>query len=137
MTLGLAFLADIMLPEKDDTRLEAPMPYRLLLAMTLSILCALTITGCVPQKPVSPSIFFGNCITPPGPDPCESDMEICRVYQDVITEEYPSAQACRAACNQSAKALGIQYFGRTCGYMVLGGCNLCEQQCLRLYPERQ
>lgn len=104
--------------------------------LTLTICCALT-TGCTSLKPADPDMFYGNCITPPGPDPCESDMDICQVYKDIIIQEHPSAAACRAACIQASVQLGNQYFARSCGYMVLGGANQCEQQCLRMYPEQQ
>ncbi|EHJ49375.1 hypothetical protein DFW101_3377 [Solidesulfovibrio carbinoliphilus subsp. oakridgensis] len=103
-------------------------------ALALAVLCLMA-AGCGPIKPASPSIFFGNCITPPGPDPCDSDMDICRVYQDVIEQQYASAAPCRAACNQAYTNLYAQnYQLRNCGYMLTRGTDLCEQECLRQYP---
>lgn len=99
-------------------------------------LCALA-AACAPLKPASPSMFFGNCITPPGLDPCDSDMSICKVYEDITTTPYASAGACRTACNQAFMRLSNQYAMRDCGYMVERGSDLCEQQCLRLYPARK
>ncbi len=96
---------------------------------------ALAMAGCGPLKPASPSMFFGNCITPPGPDPCSSDMEICQVFENVVNEEHASADACRAACRKANDGLYYQgYQLRDCGYMLDRGSSLCEQQCLRLYP---
>jgi hypothetical protein len=106
------------------------------LFLAMIAFCALA-TGCAPLKPADPSMFFGNCITPPGPDPCSEDMPICQVYRDVVTQDYPSARECRAACNQASTQLSSQYFMRDCDYVVQRGCDLCEQQCLRLYPEQK
>lgn len=91
-------------------------------------------SGCAPLKPASPSMFYGNCITPVGPDPCDSDMAICQVYETVITTKYATAGACRTACNQAFMQLGSQDFAQDCGYMFDRGCDLCEQECLRQYP---
>lgn len=96
-------------------------------------LCA-ALGGCVPPKPASPSVFYGNCITPMGPDPCDSDMSICQVYENVITRKYATAGACRTACNQAFNQLYYQYMAQDCGYMFNRGSDLCEQECLRLYP---
>ena len=106
-----------------------PAPYLLAVSCLL-----LSVVGCAPLKPASPSMFFGNCITPPGPDPCDSDMDICQVYENVIVQRHATAGACRTACNQAFMRLSNQYEGRDCGYMVDRGCDLCEQQCLRQYP---
>jgi hypothetical protein len=105
-------------------------------ALLLVTLCAAT-TGCVPKNTAPMTMFFGNCIIPLGPDPCDSDMDICRVYEGVVNDEHASAQACLAACTQAFWQLDRQYEIRNCGYMVRGGCDLCEQQCLRLYPEKK
>lgn len=55
--------------------------------LVLALLCA-ALGGCVPLKPASPSMFYGNCITA-GADPCDSDMSICKVFEDVITQNGP------------------------------------------------
>ena len=96
-------------------------------------LCA-SLGGCVPPKPASPSMFYGNCITPMGPDPCDSDMSICQVYENVITQKWATVGACRTACNQAFTQLSYQYPDQDCGYMFGRGCDLCEQECLRQYP---
>ena len=105
-----------------------------LVLLAAAALCA-TISGCVQPKPASPSIFFGNCITPMGPDPCDSDMSICQVYENVVTQKYATAGACRTACKQLRLPLSDQYALRGCGYMVDRGEDLCEQECLRQYPK--
>jgi len=102
-------------------------------SLAATVLC-LSAAGCAPLKPASPSMFYGNCITPSGEDPCDSDMPICQVYEEIVTRQFASAGACRTACNQAFMRLSNQYAGRDCGYVVDRGCDLCEQQCLRLYP---
>ncbi|WP_428560531.1 MAG: hypothetical protein ACP59X_16800 [Solidesulfovibrio sp. DCME] len=109
------------------------------------LLCALAfailgpaLTGCGPLKPASPSMFYGNCITPPGSDPCDSDMDMCQLYENVITQKFATSGACRTACNQVADQLYYQgYQLRDCGYMIDRGTSLCEQECLRQYPKPQ
>lgn len=107
-----------------------------LLPLVLAMLAlGLTLTGCGPIKPASPSMFFGNCITPPGPDPCSSDMSICQLYENVIEQKYATAGACRTACNQVSEQLYYEgYQLQDCGYMIGRGVDLCEQECLRQYP---
>ena len=107
---------------------------RLCLCVLTALALGALLGGCAPLKPASPSMFYGNCITPIGPDPCDSDMEICQVYENIITQQFATAGACRTACNQAFMQLGNQYLARDCGYMVDNGCDLCEQECLRLYP---
>ncbi|MHC1790594.1 hypothetical protein [Solidesulfovibrio sp.] len=92
------------------------------------------ISGCAPLKPASPSMFYGNCITPMGADPCDSDMSICQVYENIITQKFASAGACRTACNQAFMKFGSQDYDQNCFYMFDRGCDLCEQECLRQYP---
>ena len=101
--------------------------------LVVALLCA-ALGGCVPPKPASPSMFYGNCITPMGPDPCDSDMSICQVYENVITQKWATVGACRTACNQAFTQLSYQYPDQDCGYMFGRGCDLCEQECLRQYP---
>ena len=101
--------------------------------LAISALCV-SLTGCVQPKPASPSIFFGNCITPMGPDPCDSDMAICQVYENVITQKYATVGACRTACNQAFNQLYYQYMDQDCNYMFNRGSDLCDQECLRQYP---
>lgn len=111
--------------------------------MKLFLRCALTmlvlgfaLAGCGPLKPASPSMFYGNCITPPGPDPCSSDMDICQLYENVIEQKFATSGACRTACNQVSDQLYYQgYQLQDCGYMIDRGTNLCEQECLRQYPK--
>ena len=109
------------------------MPTFVLRILVIAALCA-TATACVPRAPASPSMFFGNCITPMGPDPCGDDMSICQAYETVVTGNFTSAGACRSACNQEYMRLANQYEGSPCGAMLDRGSDLCEQQCLRLYP---
>lgn len=109
------------------------MPGHMLRLLAIAVLCAAT-AACVPQKPASPSMFFGNCITPMGPDPCDEDIPICQEYEAVVTGHYATAGQCRTACNQAFMRLGNQYERIGCGYMLDRGSDLCEQQCLRLYP---
>jgi len=105
--------------------------------MTATALC-LAFAGCAPLKPASSSMFFGNCITPPGADPCDSDMDICRVFQDVIDEKYDAAATCRKACSRAYDTLYAQnYTFRNCGYMLIRGSDLCDQECLRQYPAQK
>jgi len=101
-------------------------------ALALGLLAA-----CTPQKPYSDSVFFGTCIMPFGPDPCDSDMDICRSFQTVFEVAYPDARACSAACDRIALDPGNVYAARNCGYMLLHGGNLCSQQCERLYPKQK
>ncbi|EFL51270.1 conserved hypothetical protein [Solidesulfovibrio fructosivorans JJ]] len=94
--------------------------------------------GCAPLKPASPSMFYGNCITPPGPDPCGSDMNICQQFDNVISQKYATAGACRTACNQVYNHLYFQgYDMQDCGYMLDRGSDLCDQECLRQYPAQK
>ena len=111
------------------------MPRHALLAAAV-LLLGLT-AACVPQKPYSDSMFYGNCIMPFGPDPCDSDMEICQTFQGVFTETYADARACSAACDRISLDPGNVYIGRNCGYMLIHGGNLCSQQCDRLYPKQK
>lgn len=112
------------------------MPHLVIRLLAVAALCA-AFFGCAPAKPFSPSMFFGNCITPPGPDPCDSDMDICRVFQDVIVEKYDASASCRKACGKAYDGLYAQdYQLRNCGYMLIRGRDLCEQECLRQYPAR-
>lgn len=102
-------------------------------ALAVSALCLAA--GCAPLKPASPSMWYGNCITPPGPDPCNSDMNICQQFENVITQKYATSGACRTACNQVYNHLYYQgYDMQDCGYMLDRGSDLCEQECLRQYP---
>lgn len=113
------------------------MPRRVFVhALAVTALCALA-AGCTPHKPASPSMFFGNCITPPGRDPCSDDMAICQVYENIIEQQFATAGACRSACNQASTRLSSQNVINECGYMVDRGNDLCEQECLRLYPEQK
>lgn len=107
---------------------------RFVIVMLAAMALCASLGGCVQPKPASPSIFFGNCITPMGPDPCDSDMSICQVYENVITQKYATAGACRTACNQAFNQLSYQYMAQDCGYMFNRGSDLCEQECLRQYP---
>lgn len=109
------------------------MKHLCLLVLAGLAVCAMA-SGCVPLKPASPSMFYGNCITPGGLDPCDSDMSICQVYENVITTKYATAGACRTACNQAFNQLSYQYMAQDCGYMFERGSDLCEQECLRQYP---
>lgn len=102
-------------------------------AMLLVIWMGL-LAGCGPVKPSTPEMFYGNCIMVPGRDLCGSDQEVCRAYQEVVTDQQPSALACRQACNRAARQLGLQYLSDDCAYTISRGNALCEQQCLRLYP---
>jgi hypothetical protein len=104
-----------------------------LASLAVSLLCA-SLGGCVPPKPASPSMFYGNCITPMGADPCDSDMSICQAFENVITQKWATAGACRTACNQVFNQLSYQSPGQDCGYMYWRGSDLCEQECLRQYP---
>jgi hypothetical protein len=102
--------------------------------LAMALLC-ITVTGCAPMKPASPSMFFGNCITPPGRDPCGSDMSICQEFENVITQKYATSGACRTACSQVYNRLYYQgYQLQDCGYMLDRGSDLCDQECLRQYP---
>jgi hypothetical protein len=103
------------------------------MALVLAALWA-SLAGCGPLKPSTPEMFYGNCIMVPGRDLCGADREICQAYQTVTTDEHPSAQACREACNAASAKLGMQYLLDNCDYTRMRGNNLCEQQCLRLYP---
>lgn len=111
---------------------------RILFQCALAVfVLSLTVVGCAPLKPASPSIFYGNCIMPGGTDPCDSDMGICQKYENVITTKYATAGACRTACNQVSDQLYFQgYQLRDCGYMIDRGSSLCEQECLRQYPAK-
>ena len=103
-------------------------------ALAMALLC-ITVTGCAPMKPASPSMFFGNCITPPGRDPCDSDMSICQAFENVINQKYATSGACRTACSQVYSHLYYQgYQLQDCGYMLDRGSDLCDQECLRQYP---
>lgn len=96
-------------------------------------------TACTPTqvKPYSDSAFYGNCIMPFGPDPCDADLEICQTFQDVFKTDYADVEACRAACNKIFIDQNNKYLGRNCFYMLDHGGNLCEQQCNRLYPKQK
>lgn len=111
------------------------MSYR---ALSLVAVLALgLLAACVPQKPYSDSAFYGHCIMPFGPDPCDSDMEICKTFQTVFDTTFPDARACSAACDRIALDPSNAYTGRDCGYMLLHGGSLCSQQCERLYPKQK
>jgi hypothetical protein len=94
----------------------------------------LCLAGCLSVKPSTPEMFYGNCIMVPGRDLCGADREICQAYQTVVTDAHASAKACRDACNAASAQLGMQYMLDSCDFTRMRGANLCEQQCLRLYP---
>jgi len=112
------------------------MPRSVLFVAAALILVGLS-AACTPQKPYTDSVFFGTCIMPFGPDPCDSDMEICKTYQGVFDKTYADAKSCSAACDRIALDPSNIYTGRNCGYMLLSGGNLCSQQCERLYPKQK
>ncbi|EKO37359.1 MAG: hypothetical protein B193_3969 [Solidesulfovibrio magneticus str. Maddingley MBC34] len=64
-------------------------------------------------------------------------MSICQVYENVITQQYATAGACRTACNQAFNRLSYQYMAQDCGCMFNRGSDLCEQECLRQYPAKK
>lgn len=105
-------------------------------ALVAAVLALGLLAACTP-KPYSDSAFYGNCIMPFGPDPCDSDLEICRTFQGVFDATYPDVRACSAACDRIALDPGNVYMWRNCGYMLLHGGNLCSQQCDRLYPKQK
>jgi hypothetical protein len=119
----------------DATHKEDTMQRHFACALAVISLCAMT-AGCVPPKPASPSMFYGNCVTPMGRDPCDSDEDICRVYEEIIAQKHATLGACRTACNQAFQRLGNQYFAQNCFYMFDRGSDLCEQECLRQYPKK-
>ena len=41
-------------------------------ALVAAVLALGLLAACTPQKPYSDSVFFGTCIMPFGPDPCDS-----------------------------------------------------------------
>ena len=111
------------------------MPRRI--ACFAAVLAFALLAACTPQKPYSDAMFYGNCIIPFGPDPCDSDMDICQAFQGVFTTTFSDAKTCRAACNKVFVEQGNIYIGRNCFYMIDHGGDLCAQQCDRLYPTQK
>ncbi len=110
---------------------------RLHLILAIALL-GLGVAGCAPLKPASPSMFFGNCITPPGPDLCDSDQSICQNFVGVISQKHATAAACTAACNQVYNSLYYQQYDlRSCGGTLDRANDLCQQECLRQYPAQK
>ncbi len=86
--------------------------------LCLVVLLALFLAGC--KGPVlTPSSLYGRCLsyTPSGrPDSsCGSQPQICATYNEILSAQYTSRQACVQACTD--------YYYHSPGSSMVGACS--------------
>ncbi len=102
----------------------------------LAILCAATLLGGCAQKPLTDSEFRGFCYTSIGRKVSCDTLTICNDYDaNVMSMQFPSRQACAAACAEVYNRLyGPNQF-EGCAPTVLTAYNWCMKYCNTNYTQ--
>lgn len=94
------------------------------------IACAMA-ASCASRDPMSISEFRGWCIAAPsfqGGDCAERDA-VCGKYVQVLSQKYPDAETCRAACNEVRSDRFRSFSDTVCGVYYDRGFTYCAQAC--------
>jgi hypothetical protein len=96
-----------------------------------AVFAALALPGCAPQ-PLTLSEMYGFCIMEPlyEDNQCEM-MEVCGDFRQSLEREFPSLDACLAACRETARRQTMAQALRGCDSTIIRGSNLCSQYCRR------